>query len=151
MLINLKLILDRIDKDFSYNLPLREKIKSSILQSIVEDNMTPVVQSLLDDLKTIEELHRRKNDDYAAADNPFSNFDVSEYGLRLFTNPRDQSFVWPIFTKLARLSTLLNSDKTPNNESVEDTMIDIAVYMLLWKADLKRRNEPLILQTGVEE
>lgn len=101
----------------------------------------PVIQSLLDDLKAIEELHRRKNDDYASPNNPFSNFDASEYGLRMFTNPRDQSFVWPIFTKLARLATLLNSDRTPNNESIGDSLLDVATYCLLWKADLKRRQE----------
>lgn len=99
----------------------------------------PIIQDLLDSLDKMKAIHKSKNDDYASTDNPFSNFDVSEYGLRLFTNPRDQSFVWPIFTKLARLSTLLNNRSIPNNESVEDSMLDIAIYVLLWKADLVRR------------
>lgn len=99
----------------------------------------PVIQELLNDLKRIEELHRKKNDDYANPNNPFSNFDCSTYLLSLFSNPRDQSFVWPIATKLARLSTLLNSQKTPNNESVGDSLLDIATYCLLWKADLNNR------------
>lgn len=99
----------------------------------------PIIQDLIDSLDKMKAIHKLKNDDYASTDNPFSNFDVSEYGLRLFTNPRDQSFVWPIFTKLARLSTLLNNRSIPNNESVEDSMLDIAIYVLLWKADLMRR------------
>jgi len=98
-----------------------------------------VVQDVLDSCKQIEEIHRRKNDDYATTDNPFSNFDVAEYGLNLFPRPHDQVFVWPIFTKLARLAVLLNRDRSPNNESIEDSFIDIATYILLWKARWKER------------
>lgn len=94
----------------------------------------PVVQDVLDSCKKIEEIHRKKNDDYASSDNPFSNFDVAEYGLNLFPRPHDQVFVWPIFTKLARLSVLLARDRLPNNESISDSFIDIATYILLWKA-----------------
>ncbi len=94
----------------------------------------PIVEDVLTSLKQIEEIHRRKNDDYASTDNPFSNFDVAEYGLRLFPSAYDQVFVWPIFTKLARLSVLLNRNNAPNNESIEDSFIDIATYILLWKA-----------------
>jgi hypothetical protein len=109
----------------------------------------PVVQDVLDSLKEIEALHRKKNDDYASTNNPFSNFDVSEYGLKLFTNPRDGAFIWPIFTKLSRLSTLLNSNKIPNNESVEDSLLDIATYILLWKADIKNRTLNLVSTVSV--
>lgn len=103
----------------------------------------PVVQDVLDSLKKIEEIHRKKNDDYARPDNPFSNFDVAEYGLRLFKSPRDQTFVWPIFTKLARLAVLLNRKAAPNNESIADSFIDIATYVLLWKADYLERKKPM--------
>jgi hypothetical protein len=101
----------------------------------------PIVKELIASLEKIAELHKRKNDDYATDSNPFSNFDVSTYGLELFKNARDQSFVWPIFTKLARLSTLLNSGNAPNNESMEDSFLDIATYVLLWKADYERRRD----------
>jgi len=94
-------------------------------------------------LNKMLEVHRRKNEDYAYPSNPFSNFDVSTYGLSLFKNTRDQSFVWPIFTKLARLSTLLNSGKAPNNESISDTLVDIANYVILWKCDINNRNQSL--------
>lgn len=93
----------------------------------------------MESLKRMEEIHIKKNEDYADNSNPFSNFDVSEYGLRLFTNPRDQAFIWPIFTKLARIANLLSSNHTPNNESIDDSFIDIANYILLWKADYVRR------------
>lgn len=101
------------------------------------------IPSFLEGLEKMATIHASKNEDYASRDNPFSNFDVSEYGLRLFRNPRDGAFVWPIFTKLARLSTLLNSEKEPNHESIEDTMIDIANYLLLWRSDMIRRREEI--------
>lgn len=97
------------------------------------------IPEFLDALKKMEEIHRKKNEDYATNSNPFSNFDVSTFMLAQFNNPRDQSFVWPIATKLARLSTLLNGQKEPNNESVTDSLIDIANYCILWKVDLERR------------
>jgi len=100
--------------------------------------MAPVPE-FLQALERMRKVHESKSQDYAAEDNPLSNFDVSEYGLKMFPNPRDGSFVWPIFTKLARLSTLLNKTTGPNNESIEDSFIDIANYILLWRADFLRR------------
>lgn len=97
------------------------------------------IPDFIESLKRMEDIHIKKNEDYASNNNPFSNFDVSEYGLTLFKNPRDGAFAWPIFTKLARLAVLLNNNRIPNNESIEDSFIDIANYVLLWKADYVRR------------
>lgn len=94
-------------------------------------------------LELMRKIHETKNHDYASGDNPFSNFDTAEYGLNLFTSTRDQVFVWPIFTKLARLANLLDtssdSGKKPNHESIGDSFIDIANYILLWRADYMNR------------
>lgn len=111
----------------------------------------PVIQQLLDDLKAIADLHRRKNGDYANNSNPFDNFDCSEYMLRRFSNPRDQAFVWPIATKLARLGNLLSREEPPNNESIGDSLLDIATYCLLWKADIGERIKTLPLGLAVKE
>lgn len=92
-------------------------------------------------LERMAEIHDKKSADYAEVSNPLSNFDVTTFLLTLFNNPRDQTFVWPIATKLARLATLLNSGNTPNNESIEDSLIDIANYVILWKCDLAKRKE----------
>lgn len=89
-------------------------------------------------LDKMREVHLKKNEDYASPTNPFSNFDVSEYLLSQFAYDRDKVFICFIATKLARLSTLLNSKNKPNNESIEDTFIDIANYILLWRADCIR-------------
>ena len=90
-------------------------------------------------LEKMKVIHIAKSHDYADKDNPLSNFDVSTFMLGQFKNPRDQSFIWPIATKLARLSTLLNSGSTPANESIMDSLIDIANYVILWKCDIELR------------
>ena len=89
----------------------------------------------------MREVHEKKNEDYATSDNPFSNFDTSEYLISQFRSDRDKAFVWPIATKLARLATLLNSNIRPNNESIGDSLIDIANYVILWKCDISRRQK----------
>lgn len=99
----------------------------------------PRIPDFLDSLDRMRELHIKKNEDYAIEENPFANFDFTEIVLGMFKNERDKTFVWPIACKLARLANLLSNDKPPNNESIEDTFIDIPIYTLLWKADVKRR------------
>jgi hypothetical protein len=99
----------------------------------------PRIESFIEALEKMRIVHEKKNEDYADVNNPFSNFDVSEYLISQFNSDRDKTFVWPIATKLARLSTLLNSKKEPNHESIEDTLIDIANYVLLWRSDLINR------------
>lgn len=110
----------------------------------------PRIPEFIATLDKMRELHEKKNTDYATNDNPFSNFDVSEYGLSLFNSQRDKTFAWPIFTKLARLATLLNSNAIPNNESIEDSFDDIAVYIILWKCDLLRRNYYKKVNSGLQ-
>src|SRR3972149_5938730 len=90
-------------------------------------------------LEKMKNIHIKKNEDYSSDSNPFSNFDVAEYGISLFKSDRDKTFACPIFTKLARLSVLLSTNKLPNNESIDDSFIDIANYILLWKIDAQRR------------
>jgi len=42
-----------------------------------------------------------------------------------------------ISTKVARLGVLLNNDKTPNNESIHDSLLDLANYTILLTMILK--------------
>jgi len=99
------------------------------------------IPSFLESLEQIKQLHIKKNEDYASSNNPFSNFDFTESGLALFKHDRDKAFVWPIFTKLARLGNLLSSNNPPNNESILDSFDDIAVYTLLWKSRYIERSK----------
>lgn len=74
-------------------------------------------------------LHNRKNHDYARDLNPYSNFEeAAEYaGVSV-----DQAIRVLMGVKVARLRELLSADKTPNNESIQDTKDDLALYTLIW-------------------
>lgn len=103
----------------------------------------PVIPEVIDALDKIKELHERKNDDYAFSDNPFSNFDVQAYLLEQFkfASSHDQAFISLIAVKIARLANLLSSKGHPQNESIEDTMLDLATYTLIWRSHIIQRNK----------
>ena len=90
-------------------------------------------------LTELHNLHKKKAEDYAALSNPYSNFEAS---ARYANISVDQAFDTLIGTKIARLLNLKESCNEPNNESVEDTEIDLANYILLKKA--YRRHRELI-------
>lgn len=65
------------------------------------------------------------------------NFKRSAELSSWFKNEQDKSYVILIGTKLARLGSLLDS-KEPNNESIDDTFLDLINYCALW---MERRTE----------
>lgn len=93
-------------------------------------------------LEKMQDVHLSKNADYATSANksPFYNFDITKFILAQFTSDNDKVYVWPIANKLARLAVILQSKKV-NHESVEDSLIDIANYIILWRCDIIRRSE----------
>lgn len=88
--------------------------------------------------KLANEIHERKNHDYAQEDNHFSNFERASIIASWFDNPVHKSFALLIGIKLARAAELLNG-KTPKNESVDDTMLDNFVYAGLFAAYIKEK------------
>lgn len=98
-----------------------------------------MIPEFVETLKKMDEIHRSKNADYSTDSNRMINFDISSDLTRRFVDSRDQVFAALIGTKLGRLSSLLNREDKPNNESIEDTLIDCANYMILWKCDLTHR------------
>lgn len=114
---------------------------SHLYACMCDELKTPRIPDFIDSLEKMKELHLKKNSDYATEGNPFANFDFTCEVMTHFKDNRDKTYVWPIACKLARLANLLDSDKPPNNESIEDSFIDIAVYVLLWKADVRRRKD----------
>lgn len=68
-----------------------------------------------------------KGDDYANTDR-LSNFKLA--GTICGLKP-EQNCLSLIATKVARLGVLLKSDKQPNNESIRDSIIDLANYAAL--------------------
>lgn len=82
-------------------------------------------------LKKMAAVHDLKSADYAQANDRFSNFRdaAATAGVSI-----DDVFAVLIGTKLARLKELTKNDKIPNNESIQDTRLDLAVYSTLWLA-----------------
>ena len=68
-----------------------------------------------------------KGDDYANEDR-LSNFKLAGAisGGNAYTNCLNM-----ISTKVARLGNLLNKDGDPNNESIDDSVLDLANYAVL--------------------
>ncbi len=96
----------------------------------------PEVITILENIKAI---HEKKNKDYASQDNQYENFNRAATLISWFKNDFDKTYVNHIATKLARLATLLNSKEEPNNESIEDSFLDLCTYCILWSANYNYR------------
>lgn len=91
-------------------------------------------------LEEMAETHDKKSHDYASNDNPAGNYHFAGKMSLLFVHsPEDAGFIGRIGEKLYRLANLESSQKTPANESIEDTERDLCVIMALWMADRRDR------------
>ena len=88
--------------------------------------------------KKCQKLTVSKKHDYASSSDGHENFKRSAELSSWFKNEQDKSYIILIGTKLARLSTLLDNKDDPNNESIEDTFMDLINYCALWA---ERRTE----------
>lgn len=81
----------------------------------------------------IVQTNRRKRKDYAVDGSPFSNFDTTAAGLGIEGFGAKESAIFNVLQKLARLSSLRANGRLddPQNESVEDTYLDLAVYSII--------------------
>lgn len=85
-------------------------------------------------LEEIADLHSRKNHDYSRAEDPLSNFRMSEQlGIDAW-----KGVLVRMSDKWARIQQLANG-KEPKNESLRDSLIDNAVYSLICVLLLEER------------
>lgn len=75
----------------------------------------------------MREILIAKGDDYAGADR-LANFKTVAAICKI--SP-EQDCLAMIATKVARLGTLFQSDTSPKNESIQDSILDLANYALL--------------------
>lgn len=108
--------------------------------------MIPEVAEVLSEIKSI---HEKKNLDYSTPGNHYENFERSSLLMSWFHHDIDKAFVSLIGTKLARLAVLLNSGKGPENESIDDSFLDLCTYCILWKANYMYRK--IIKKLGLVE
>jgi len=83
-----------------------------------------------------------KGNDYANEDR-LSNFKLAGQIAGLTPELNCLSL---IATKVARLGVLLNNNNTPNNESIQDSVLDLANYSLLLSMLLKDKESKSILK-----
>lgn len=86
-------------------------------------------------LKELAILHDSKNHDYARDDDPFSNF---KKAAALGVEPW-RGVLIRMSDKWARIEQL-STGKTPKNESLNDSLFDLAAYALI--ALVLREGEP---------
>lgn len=82
-------------------------------------------------LERMKEIHEKKSEDYSSH-GFYENFERSAQIASWFTFEWDKAFVTLIATKLARLATLLSNNRPPNNESIDDSFLDLVTYCALW-------------------
>ena len=91
-------------------------------------------------LEASKAIHLKKNQDYASSNNPFSNFERSAELISWFTNSTDKAFIALFGTKLARIAEL-SDGRSPNNESLDDSFLDLLTYVGLWASYSKRNRK----------
>lgn len=82
----------------------------------------------------------KKGNDYANTDR-LSNFKLAG---SICGSTAEQNCLSLIATKVARLGVLLNSDKSPDNESVQDSVLDLANYSILLSMILADKESKLL-------
>lgn len=84
------------------------------------------------------EITAKKNHDYSKSEDPFANFKVIEsFGIAT-----EIGFVTRMSDKLSRLSNFVTQGELKvKDESVEDTLLDLANYCLLMAGYLKAKQE----------
>jgi hypothetical protein len=80
------------------------------------------------------EVNKSKREDYTGDRGLFANFIESGEQVGI---PAGQGIEYMISTKQSRLKGLLRPGIKPNNESVEDTLLDRAVYSVIALAAYK--------------
>jgi hypothetical protein len=98
----------------------------------------PAIPEFLELLEKMKAIHALKNEDYSSGGN-YQNFERSGHIASWFSNDDDKSFAVLVGTKLARLANLLSKDTDPNNESIEDSFLDLTTYCALWSCYYQSR------------
>ncbi len=83
------------------------------------------------------EISRRKNADYSSGDDAFKNFRASE----TFGVPVETAILVRMSDKFARIGNLLNKEGEVKDESISDTLKDLANYAMILKVYIDQKNE----------
>ena len=98
------------------------------------------------------EIHKKKREDYTTRPDvdPHENFTRANEIISWFP-PEYKSFASHIGTKLARLGSLLQDGRKPNNESLDDSFLDLVTYCGLMYGFYVSRKELNKYKTKLQE
>lgn len=96
------------------------------IPTVFKVEVNPKFNSALEKMK---QIHDKKSQDYANDANRYQNFEEAAATAGCSV---DTVFAVLIGVKLARLRELLKSNKEAQNESIQDSRLDLAVYATLW-------------------
>ena len=97
-------------------------------------------------LDQMYKTHSVKTHDYTdgAKEDNLQNFERAATVAAWFARTQDKGFAYIVTIKLARLASLVGR-KTPKNESINDTYLDLLNYVNLWWCNYEQEQEPLNL------
>jgi len=78
----------------------------------------------------------RKNHDYAGDEDPLKNFHLAEY---LGVTTTERAILVRMLDKVARIATVLNEGAEVKEETLHDTLVDLANYAAILDYALMRR------------
>ena len=81
-------------------------------------------------LKEMYEIMQRKNADYTTTEDPFSNFRIVE---KLGISGVEQWILVRMTDKISRISNLITREAKVKDESITDTLQDLANYSIILK------------------
>jgi len=94
----------------------------------------PFIQDFADICDQMKDTHRRKSHDYGYKDDPHANFDQStNFGVDPFTG-----LMLRLNDKVVRIQNFIKKGRLMN-ESVEDALLDIAVYAVIGLVKIRRK------------
>jgi len=89
-----------------------------------------MIEEFEKNLKIMLELTKAKNHDYAKGDDPYKNFRLVE---QLGICSVETGILVRMCDKMSRIANLIDTDAKVKDESIADTLIDMANYANLMK------------------
>lgn len=93
-------------------------------------------ESFENTLKDMHTIMQAKNSDYASESNPFGNFSLVE---QLWITSIEKWILVRMADKMSRISNLIESEAKVKDESIADTLSDLANYSVILKVYLESK------------
>lgn len=96
-------------------------------------------------LKEMFDIHKKKNHDYSSDDDKFSNFKLCE---KLDICSTESGFLVRMTDKVSRVTQLLKKERKVEDESIADTLTDLAIYSLMLREYIETTEDDKNDSTG---